>query len=101
MPLFVKKTHCKWGHEFTPENTKLRTCEVKRGKFRISQVCKTCARGKEKNRDKNLKRATRKKRYRNDAAYRERRKQESLNRYYERKNGRALGEGGVETPPRV
>lgn len=30
-----KKTHCKWGHEFTPENT-----AVQHGKYRACRACR-------------------------------------------------------------
>jgi hypothetical protein len=37
--VFARKTHCKYGHEFTPENTYIH-------KSRNSRVCRTCNREK-------------------------------------------------------
>ena len=31
----ARKTHCKWGHEFTPENTRL---------YKGSRICRACKR---------------------------------------------------------
>lgn len=39
--VFAKRTHCKHGHEFTPENTSWYTYRDKPGKYRI---CKECGR---------------------------------------------------------
>lgn len=45
----ANKTHCKWGHKYTPENTIL----VKRWNNIIERACKECARiSKEKQRIK-------------------------------------------------
>lgn len=37
------KTHCIHGHEYTPENTRIRKTMV-RGKLRFSRLCRTCHR---------------------------------------------------------
>lgn len=42
-PLVAGKTHCKWGHEFTPENTLWVTGPARVGR-RKQRRCKACAR---------------------------------------------------------
>lgn len=39
-----RKTHCKWGHEFTPENTYIGKSRTKIGT--PTRVCKACARNR-------------------------------------------------------
>ena len=36
MRIYLKKTHCKWGHEYTPENTVLRG----RKQYRGCRICR-------------------------------------------------------------
>jgi hypothetical protein len=38
----ARKTHCKWGHEFTPENTYW--CTRRYGKYQPSRRCRECRR---------------------------------------------------------
>lgn len=35
----ARKTHCKWGHEYTPENTR-----VNRDRHGVKRTCRTCVR---------------------------------------------------------
>lgn len=39
-----RQTHCKWGHEFTPENTRLRNRSKRGGGRGFERVCRACAR---------------------------------------------------------
>lgn len=38
----TNKTHCKWGHEFTPENTYVRWRGVKSGRVGQHRSCRRC-----------------------------------------------------------
>jgi hypothetical protein len=39
---YINRTHCKHGHEYTPENTRIESYKTAAGKVRKFRRCKTC-----------------------------------------------------------